>query len=98
MPVNGLPFTLEIHLQSLVKGQVLKNWNIFGDSRSIVVKSKWDLNNSHGPLTNTGKVLHLIDPSFLQNFRSDWVHFFYRVPNLPTENLVKYPPPQTFHS
>ncbi len=23
---------------------------------------------------------------------------FYRVPNLPTENLVKYPPPQAFHS
>ncbi len=37
-------------------------------------------------------VLDLIDLSFLQNFRSDWVHFIYRVPNLPTENLVKYHP------
>ncbi len=37
-------------------------------------------------------LLDLIDPSFLQNFRSEWVHFFYHVPNLPTENMVKYPP------
>ncbi len=43
-------------------------------------------------LTPFSLVLDLIDPSFLQNFRSDWVHFFYRVLNLPTENLVKYSP------
>ncbi len=53
MPVYGLPVTLEILLDSLVEGQILKNWNVFSDSQSIVVKLMWDLNNSHDPHTHT---------------------------------------------
>ncbi len=55
MPVDGLPVTLQILLESLVEGQVLKNRNFLCDSQSIVVKLKLDLNNSHGPLSNTGQ-------------------------------------------
>ncbi len=35
-----------------MEGQILKNWNVFSDSQSLVVKLKWDLNNSHDPHTN----------------------------------------------
>ncbi len=56
MPVYGLLVTLEILLESVVEGQILKNWNVFSDSQSLVVKLKWDLNNSHDPHhTNTGQ-------------------------------------------
>ncbi len=56
MPVYGLPVTLEVLLESLVEGQILKNWNVFSDSQSLVVKLKWDLNNSHDKHhTNTGQ-------------------------------------------
>ncbi len=37
-------------------------------------------------------ILNLFELSFLQNRRSDWVHFFH-VLNPATENLVKYPTP-----
>ncbi len=41
-------------------------------------------------------VLDPFDPSFLQNLKSCLVHFFHRVLNSPTINLVKYPlPPST---
>ncbi len=53
MPVYRLPVRLEILLESLVEGQILKNWNVFSDSQSLVVKLKWDLNNSHDPHTHT---------------------------------------------
>ncbi len=58
MPVQGLPLILEILLRSLVEGQILKHWNVFSDSQSIVAKlMQWDLNSSsHGPYTNTGQL------------------------------------------
>ena len=28
---------------------------------------------------------------YLKIFRSDWVHFFVQGPDIPAENLVKYP-------
>ncbi len=56
MPVYGLPVTLEILLESLVQGQVLKNLNVFSNIQSIVVKfNVVGPNNSHGLLTNTGQ-------------------------------------------
>ncbi len=36
-----------------MEGQILKNWNVFSGSQSLVVKLKWDLSNSHDPHTNT---------------------------------------------
>ncbi len=55
MPVYGLPVTLEILLESFVEGHILKNWNVFSESQSLVVKLKYDLNNSPDTHTNTGQ-------------------------------------------
>ncbi len=57
MPVYGLPVALEILLESLVEGQILKNWNVFSDSQSLVVKLKGNLNNSHDPHTHTDQAI-----------------------------------------
>ncbi len=42
-------------------------------------------------------VLDLIDPSFLQNFRSDWVHFFITCRTSLLKIWWSTPPPQDFH-